>query len=74
MVSSVRSFVSWLDPGRNKAGFPSADQQKWEPVLRPIARQFMKSAHDLFAKPPTLWRIMRVRRSASGCGSKAGTK
>jgi hypothetical protein len=35
------------------------DQQKWYPVLRPIARQIIKRAHDLFAKPLTLWRIMR---------------
>jgi hypothetical protein len=24
-----------------KPAFPARDQQKWEPVLRPIARQFM---------------------------------
>jgi len=35
------------------------DQQKWNPVLRPIALQFIEAAHDLFAKPLTLWRIMR---------------
>jgi hypothetical protein len=29
--------------------------------LRPIARQYIEKAHDLFAKPPTLWRIMRSR-------------
>jgi hypothetical protein len=29
--------------------------------LRPIARQFIEKAHDLFAKPLTLWRIMRLR-------------
>jgi len=34
------------------------DQQKWLPVLRPIALQ-IKRAHDLIAKPLTLWRIMR---------------
>jgi len=35
------------------------DQQKWNPVLRPIALQFIETAHDLFVKPLTLWRIMR---------------
>jgi hypothetical protein len=30
---------------------PARDQQKWEPVLRPIARHFQR-AHDLIAKPP----------------------
>jgi hypothetical protein len=34
------------------------DQQKWNAVLRPIALS-IKMAHDLFAKPLTLWRIMR---------------
>jgi hypothetical protein len=36
------------------------DQQKWTPVLRPIARQLIERAHDLIAKPLTLWRIMRA--------------
>jgi hypothetical protein len=36
------------------------DQQKWTPVLRPISRQPIEKAHDLFAKPLTLWRIMRL--------------
>ena len=27
------------------------DQQKWKPVLRSIARKFMRKAHDLFGKP-----------------------
>jgi len=31
------------------------------PVLRVIARQNIEKAHDLFAKPLTLWRIMRPR-------------
>jgi hypothetical protein len=35
------------------------DQQKWMPVLRPIARQSIEEAHDPFAKPLTFWRIMR---------------
>jgi len=35
------------------------DQQKWIPVLRPIALSNIENAHDLFAKPLTLWRIMR---------------
>jgi hypothetical protein len=34
-------------------------QQKWEPVLRPTAPLYER-AHDLIAKPPTLWRIMRL--------------
>jgi hypothetical protein len=33
---------------------PERDQQKWKPVLRPIALQILKGAHDLVAKPPTL--------------------
>src|ERR1017187_8683489 len=37
------------------------DQQKWEPVLHPIALQNIIIAHDLIAKPLTLWRIMRPR-------------
>jgi hypothetical protein len=37
---------------------PERDQQKWMPVLRPIALQ-IKEVHDPVAKPPTLWRIMR---------------
>jgi hypothetical protein len=40
---------------------PVRDQQKWKSVLRPIALQF-QGAHDLVAKPPTLWRIMREAR------------
>jgi len=35
------------------------DQQKWNPVLRPIALENIEIAHDLIAKPPTLWWIMR---------------
>jgi hypothetical protein len=35
------------------------DQQKWIPVLRPIALSNIENAHDLLAKPLTLWRIMR---------------
>jgi hypothetical protein len=27
------------------------DQQKWVPVLRPIARQLVKVAHDLIGEP-----------------------
>jgi hypothetical protein len=38
---------------------PERDQQKWNPVLRPIALQNIEVAHDLIAKPRTLWRIMR---------------
>jgi len=38
---------------------PERDQQKWDPVLRPIALSDIKRAHDLVAKPLTLWRIMR---------------
>ena len=34
------------------------DQQKWIPVLRPIALSNIENAHDLFAKPLTLWRVM----------------
>jgi hypothetical protein len=30
------------------------DQQKWSPVLRPIALPFFKEAHDLVVKPHTL--------------------
>jgi hypothetical protein len=30
-------------------------------ILRPIALQIVKFAHDLIAKPLTLWRIMRAR-------------
>jgi Protein of unknown function (DUF3096) len=30
------------------------DQQKWNPVLRPIALSDIKRAHDLVAKPLTL--------------------
>jgi hypothetical protein len=40
---------------------PERNQQKRIPVLRPIALQFL-GAHDLVAKPPTLWRIMREAR------------
>jgi hypothetical protein len=40
------------------AGFLERDQQKWVPVLRPIALKYYV-AHDLVAKPLTLWRIMR---------------
>jgi len=36
-----------------------AQSAKVESGLRPIAVQFIESAHDLFAKPLTLWRIMR---------------
>jgi hypothetical protein len=51
-------------PGRIKCGsrfdFPQErDQQKWNPVLRPIALSDIERAHDLVAKPLTLWRIMR---------------
>jgi hypothetical protein len=42
--------------------FPERDQQKWNPVLRPIALSANKRAHDLVAKPLTLWRIMRPSR------------
>jgi hypothetical protein len=35
------------------------DPQKRIPVLRPIARQIIESMHGLFAKPLTLWWIMR---------------
>jgi hypothetical protein len=42
-----------------EAGLVERDQQKWKPVLRPIALQNSRMAHDLIAKPPTLWRIMR---------------
>jgi hypothetical protein len=35
------------------------DQQKWNPVLRPIALSDIKRARDLVAKPLTLWRITR---------------
>jgi hypothetical protein len=35
------------------------DQQEWNPVLRPIALSDIERAHDLVAKPLTLWRIMR---------------
>jgi len=35
------------------------DQQKWNPVSRPIALENIEIAHDLIAKPPTLWWIMR---------------
>src|SRR5260370_12186284 len=38
------------------------DRQKWKPVLRPIALQNTGMAHDLIAKPLTLWRIMRKMR------------
>jgi hypothetical protein len=41
---------------------PKRDQQKWPPVLRPIALQ-IRRAHDLVAKPPTLCRIVRVART-----------
>lgn len=43
------------------------DQQKWSPVLRPIALFFLKRAHDLIAKPLTLWRIMRHRTDERAC-------
>jgi hypothetical protein len=36
------------------------DQQKWLPVLRPIALPNVKRAYDLVAKLHALWRIMRV--------------
>jgi hypothetical protein len=42
-----------------EAGLVERDQQKWKPVLRPIALQNRRMAHDLIAKPPTLWRITR---------------
>jgi hypothetical protein len=35
------------------------DQQKWNPVLRPIALQNIQTAHDLIAGARPLWRIMR---------------
>jgi hypothetical protein len=35
------------------------DQQNWEPVLRPIALRIIRWTNDPFAKPLTLWRIMR---------------
>jgi len=45
---------------RLRVDFPrERDQQKWDPVLRPIALSDIKRAHDLVAKPLTLWRIMR---------------
>jgi hypothetical protein len=45
--------------GKVEAGLVERDQQKWKPVLRPIALKNSRMAHDLIAKPPTLWRIMR---------------
>jgi hypothetical protein len=36
------------------------DQQKWNPVLRPVALQIFKWRMDLIAKPLALWRIMRA--------------
>jgi len=59
MVSSAGVLFRGRIRDETKPAFPARDQQKWIPVLRPIARQFVESAHDLFAKPPTLWRIMR---------------
>jgi len=35
------------------------DQQKWMPVLRPIARKLYELAHDLVGEPIPLRRIMR---------------
>jgi hypothetical protein len=35
------------------------DQQKWIPVLRPIAHQLFELAHDLIDEPIPLRRIMR---------------
>jgi hypothetical protein len=37
------------------------DQQKWIPVLRPIARQLIDVAHDLSGEVTSLRRIMRWR-------------
>ena len=34
------------------------DQQKWSPVLRPIALYLLERVHDLIAEPLTLRRIM----------------
>jgi hypothetical protein len=48
--------------GKVGAGLVERDQQKWKPVLRPIALQNSSKIvewHDLIAKPLTLWRIMR---------------
>jgi hypothetical protein len=38
-----------------------AQSAKVYAVLRPIALQIVNFAHDLIAKPLTLWRIMRAR-------------
>jgi hypothetical protein len=48
--------------GNAKTGLPERDQQKWKPVLRSSALQIIIMAHDLIAKPLTLWRIMRKMR------------
>jgi hypothetical protein len=54
MTRRIKAFS-----GKVEAGLVERDQQKWKPVLRPIALQNSRMAHDLIAKPPTLWRIMR---------------
>jgi hypothetical protein len=43
----LREFASLL---RNLATSLERDQQKWKPVLRPIALQNSRMAHDLIAK------------------------
>jgi hypothetical protein len=49
-------------PAAHNHGAPLArDQQKWIPVLRPIARQLIDVAHDLSGEVTSLRRIMRWR-------------
>jgi hypothetical protein len=50
---------------------PERDQQKWKPVLRPIALQILR-AHDLFRQTAhTLADHARSTKAASSMGSQA---
>jgi hypothetical protein len=44
---------------RNQIGI-ERNQQKWRPVLRPLALYNIENTHDLFVK--RFWRIMRQRK------------
>jgi hypothetical protein len=52
-------WSSPLEEGARNAG-RKRDQQKWIPVLRPVA-PILKTAHGLVAEPLTLRRAMRAR-------------
>jgi hypothetical protein len=61
---------------RGREFYLERDQQRWIPAFSPIALQNIELAHDLAAKPHTLWRSarnglstlrIRVKRRLSIC-------